>query len=247
MQSKTIPLLIAVLAGNAAVAGDFIDTAPVVSATPIIERISQPRQECYSETAAAPQRAPERSIAAPILGGLAGALLGRQIGHGNGRDVATAVGAAAGAMTGDAVANPDAQRSYTGAAVGAVAGGLLGSQVGNGSGKGASTAAGTIAGAMIGDRVAGRPATAARPVQRCRTVETSQEIVKGYNVVYRYHGRDIATVLPYDPGNTVKLSVGVVSDGVADNGRDFNRRPLPPVSRYEHGDTGTNPNYSYRY
>lgn len=247
MKRKSIPVLVAMIVGGGAIASDFIDTAPVVSATPIIERVSQPRQECYTETAAAPQRPQERSIAAPILGGLAGALLGRQIGHGSGRDVATAVGAAAGAMAGDTVANPDANRSYTGAAVGAVTGGLLGSQVGNGSGKGVTTAAGTIAGAMVGDRVATRQTAAAQPVQRCRTVESSREIIKGYNVVYRYNGRDVATVLPYDPGNTVKVGVGIISDGIADNGRDYNRGPLPPVSRNDNSTPANNTNYNYRY
>ena len=247
MRRKTAPILIATFVAGGAFASDFVDTAPVVAATPIIERVSQPRQECYTETAAAPQRAQERSIAAPILGGIAGALLGRQVGHGSGRDVATAVGAAAGAMTGDAVANPDAYRSYTGTAVGAVTGGLLGSQMGNGRGKAATIAAGTIAGAMVGDRVATRQTAAAQPVQRCRTVESSREIIKGYDVVYRYNGRDIATVLPYDPGNTVKVGVGVISDGVADGGRDYNRDAPRPVSRNDNSTPANNNNYNYRY
>ena len=245
MERRTISLIIAALVSSGAMASDFVDTAQVVAATPILERISEPRQECYTETAAAPQKPQERSIAAPILGGLAGALLGRQVGHGNGRDVATAVGAAVGTMAGDYAANPDSNRSYTGAAVGAVAGGLLGSQVGNGSGKGATTAAGTIAGAMIGDRVATKQTAAAQPVQRCRTVESSREIIKGYNVVYRYNGRDIATTLPYNPGSTVKVGVGIINDGISDSGRDMNRNPLP-VGANEVA-PATSGNYTYRY
>ena len=34
--------------------------------------------------------------------------------------------------------------------------------------------------------------------------------MRGYRVVYRYNGRDIATTMPYDPGHTVRVSVGVV-------------------------------------
>ena len=38
-------------------------------------------------------------------------------------------------------------------------------------------------------------------------------MVQGYNVVYRYNGRDIATRLPYNPGPTVQLGIGVISGG----------------------------------
>ena len=238
MKRKTIAILIIALGSGSAYAADFVDTAPVVAATPIIERVSEPRQECYNETA--PQKQQQRSIAAPILGGLAGALLGRQVGHGSGRDVATAVGAGVGAMAGDYAANPDANRSYTGAAVGAVAGGLLGNQVGNGAGKGATTAAGTIAGAMIGDRVATQQAGTA--AQRCRTIESSREVIRGYDVVYRYNGRDVKTTLPYNPGRTVKVGVGVIDSGVSDSGRD-----TMPMSGVESGAAANSAGYSYRY
>ena len=247
MKRSTIATLIIAIGSGGATAADFVDTAQVVAATPIIERVSEPRQECYTETAAAPQRPQQRSIAGPILGGLAGALLGRQVGHGSGRDVATAVGAGVGAMAGDYAANPDANRSYTGAAVGAVAGGLLGNQVGNGAGKGATTAAGTIAGAMIGDRVATQQTGAgAQPVQRCRTVESSREVIRGYDVVYHYNGRDVRTTLPYNPGRTVKVGVGVIESNVSDSGRDSSRSSMP--MRGSEGEaTANSASYPYRY
>ena len=238
MKRNTIATLIIAIGSGGAYAADFVDTAQVVAATPIIERVSEPRQECYNETA--PQKSQQRSIAAPILGGLAGALLGRQVGHGSGRDVATAVGAGVGAMAGDYAANPDANRSYTGAAVGAVAGGLLGNQVGNGAGKGATTAAGTIAGAMIGDRVATQQTGAA--AQRCRTIESSREVIRGYDVVYRYNGRDVKTTLPYNPGRTVKVGVGVIDSGVSDSGRDS-----MPMSGIDGGAAANSASYPYRY
>lgn len=245
MKRNTIATLIIALGSGGAYAADFVDTAQVVAATPIIERVSEPRQECYNETA--PQKQQQRSIAAPILGGLAGALLGRQVGHGSGRDVATAVGAGVGAMAGDYAANPDANRSYTGAAVGAVAGGLLGNQVGDGRGKAAATAGGAIAGAMIGDRVgAQQTASAGQPVQRCRTIQSTREVIKGYHVVYRYNGRDVTTTLPYNPGSTVKVGVGVIDSGVSDSSRDMNRSPLP-VSSSDTSMPASNANYNYRY
>jgi uncharacterized protein YcfJ len=247
MKRNTIATLIIAIGSGGAYAADFVDTAQVVAATPIIERVSEPRQECYTETAAAPQKPQQRSIAAPILGGLAGALLGRQVGHGSGRDVATVVGAGVGTIAGDYAANPDADRSYTGAAVGAVAGGLLGNQVGNGAGKGATTAAGTIAGAMIGDRVATqKTGAAAQPTQRCRTVESSREVIRGYDVVYRYHGRDVRTTLPYHPGTTVRVGVGVIDSSVSDSGRDTGRGTMP-MSGIESGAAATSANYPYRY
>ena len=247
MKRNAITTLLVAIGSANAYAADFVDTAPVVSATPIIERVSEPRQECYTESAAAPQKPQQRNIVAPILGGVAGALLGRQVGHGNGRDVATAVGAGVGAMAGDYAANPDANRSYTGAAVGAVAGGLLGNQAGNGAGKGATTAAGTIAGAMIGDRVATQNAApGAQPAQRCRTVESTREVIKGYDVVYRYNGRDVKTTLAYNPGAAVRVGVGVIDSRVSDSGRDPGRSALP-ISGAEGGAAASGGNYSYRY
>ncbi len=247
MKYKTIAaMLIAFGSGAATAANDLVDTAPVISAAPVYERVSEPRQECYMESAPARHKPQERSLAAPILGGLAGAVLGRQVGGGSGRDVATAIGAAVGAMSGDYVANPDANRSSTGAMVGATAGGLLGNQAGGGSGKGAATAAGAIAGAIVGDRVATQHSgSAAQPVQRCRTVESWREVIKGYKVVYRYNGRDLATTLPYHPGSSVRVGVGVIHDGVSDAGRDGYRNP-PPVSMTD-TPPANNANFNYRY
>ena len=241
----TITAMIAGLCSSTAfAANDMVDTAQVISAAPIYERVYEPRQECSE--AAAPAQPKERSVIAPILGGLAGALIGRQVGHGNGRDVATAVGAAAGTMAGDAVANPDANRNYTGAAVGAVAGGVLGNQVGNGRGNGVATAAGTIAGTMAGDRLGARTAAAGRPTQNCRTVESSREVIKGYNVVYRFNGRDVTTTMPYDPGNTVKVGFGIIDDGAPAAERETRRDRMSSNSR-DNGPAPAGSNYSYRY
>ena len=44
----------------------------------------------------------------------------------------------------------------------------------------------------------------------CRMVTAEREYVKGYLVIYRYNGRDIATQLPSDPGPTVQVGVGVI-------------------------------------
>ena len=243
-RTTTTAVIAGLCSATAFAASEMVDTAQVISAAPIYERVYEPRQECNEAAPAAQPK--ERSFIAPILGGLAGALIGRQVGHGNGRDVATAVGAAAGTMAGDAVANPDANRNYAGAAVGAVAGGVLGNQVGNGRGNGVATAAGTIAGTMAGDRLGARTASAGRPAQNCRTIESTREVIKGYNVVYRFNGRDVTTTLPYDPGNTVKVGFGIIEDGAPAAERETRRDRMSSNNR-DNGPAPANTNYSYRY
>lgn len=241
-----LTLAAAVLAALPVQAADYTDTARVVSTTPIVERVREPRQECTTE--ALPQRAPqaERGVIAPIIGGVAGALLGSTVGRGSGRDAATAAGAIAGAIAGDRVANPDSDRSMAGSVVGGAAGGLLGAQVGQGNGRTAAAAAGAIAGAVAGDRMDNRQIAEA-PVQRCRTVETIRETTRGYTVVYHYNGRDVTTTLPYDPGPTVRVGVGVIgSDNVAV--APAHAVPAAPVPRYPGpGRHAAPPGYDYRY
>jgi len=256
MLKPRLPLIAAMLVALPAYATDFTDTANVVSATPIVERVREPRQECAPE-APPPQRAPqaERSVLAPIIGGVAGALLGSTIGRGNGRNAATAAGAIAGTIVGDRVANPDSDRSMTGSVVGGAAGGLLGAQVGKGNGSTAAAGAGAIAGAVAGDRIDNRQTASAPPAQRCRTVEITREIVRGYTVVYQYNGRDITTTMPYDPGATLRVGITAIdvenmtpaSTAAMMGGNVREAGPaissaLPPAGRQ------TQPsNYSYRY
>lgn len=238
-----LPLCAASFTTLPALANDYTDTARVVSSTPIIERVREPRQECSVEAAAPRAPQAERSSIAPLIGGVAGALLGSTVGRGSGRDAATAAGAIAGAIVGDRVANPDSERSMTGSVVGGVAGGLLGAQVGQGNGRTAAAAAGAIAGAVAGDRIDNRQVAEA-PVQRCRTVETVRETTRGYTVVYHYNGRDVTTTLPYDPGPTVRVGVGVIgSDNVAVAPPAYITPPRRP-GPVRHA---APPGYDYRY
>lgn len=204
-----------------AYAADYNDTAEVISSAPIYERVTEPRRECSTETvqAAAPK---ERSMAGAVVGGIAGGLLGSQVGGGTGSTVATGAGAVAGAVIGDRVDNPDSNRSATGSVVGGVAGALLGGQIGGGTGNKAATVVGGIVGAVAGDRIANpdQPRGATEQVERCRQVETSREVLKGYNVTYRYNGQEFTTQLPYQPGATVRVRVGlnVINDsGVSES------------------------------
>lgn len=101
-------VLMSVGALGSAGAADFTDTAEVISAAPIYDRVSEPHKECWVETVDDVSYEPRpqgHSVAGPIIGGIAGALLGSRVGGGNGAKVATAAGAITGAVVGDRVAN----------------------------------------------------------------------------------------------------------------------------------------------
>ena len=99
-------------------AADFTDTAKVIRSEPIMERVSEPRQECWNETvsttAEVTRPAPDnRSIGGAVVGGLVGGIVGNQVGQGSGKTAATAAGAIAGAILGDKVGNQGAPATQT--------------------------------------------------------------------------------------------------------------------------------------
>ena len=157
--------LAAVCAGvlSVAAAADFEDTARVLSVSPQVEQVNQPRQECRTEYVTT-QRQQQRGVGGSIVGG--------------------------------------------------VAGGILGNQVGNGSGRTAATAAGAIVGAIVGDRMennaGGGAVVEQQPVQRCYTVDNWQTRNNGYSVTYEYHGHTYTAIMPYDPGERMRVRVSVV-------------------------------------
>ena len=145
------------LAGSAQ-AYDTEGVARVLSVTPRMEQVNQPRQDCRTEYVA------ERGSS-----------------------------------------------GYTGAMTGGIAGGIIGNQIGRGNGQVVATAAGAIIGALTGDRIEQQQggAIASRPVQTCRMVDNWQSRVSGYAVTYEYQGQTYSTVMPYDPGSTVRVQVSV--------------------------------------
>ena len=124
-----------------------------------------------------------------------------------------------------------------GAILGGVAGGLLGSTIGRGNGRVASAAVGAAIGALVGDHIGNRDNGAVavtRPIQHCQTVGNYRQVLTGYQVTYRYNGRNTTVVLPYDPGPRVPIEVGItggagrpayVGPPVARIG--YERRPTP--------------------
>ena len=100
-------------------------------------------------------------------------------------------------------------RSVGGSILGGLAGGILGNQVGGGNGRTAATAAGAIAGAIVGDRVENNQQPGQQAVQQCHTVDNWQSRNNGYAVTYEYNGRTYTSVMPYDPGERVRLRVSL--------------------------------------
>jgi uncharacterized protein YcfJ len=102
-------------------------------------------------------------------------------------------------------------RGIGGSIIGGIAGGLLGNQVGGGSGRTAATAVGAVTGAIVGDRIenSGNATTEQQPVRQCHTVDHWESRTSGYAVTYEYHGRTYTSVMPYDPGDRVKLHISL--------------------------------------
>lgn len=106
MRTRTLPILLVAMLPLGSYAADFTDTAEVISATPIYQQVSEPRQECWTETTTTRQPAQQkRSYSGAVIGGIAGAILGNQVGGGSGKNVATAAGAIGGAIVGDRIDN----------------------------------------------------------------------------------------------------------------------------------------------
>ena len=110
-----------------------------------------------------------------------------------------------------------APRSATPTVLGAIIGGVIGHQIGTGHSRNVGTAAGAVLGASIGHDVSMQNARAeTRSVERCEVnnVRSWEERIDGYRVAYRYHGRVYNTVMPYDPGERVRVRVGQEVDVV---------------------------------
>ena len=163
-----------------AFAESFTDSAQVVSVRAAMDRIPVNREECWSEQ----RRGYEE----------------RQVTR---QDNGAPIGA--------------------GTVIGAIAGGVIGHQFGNSSGgRDRGTAAGAIVGGLVGNQVdrdnnnyapsqsvevERRPVT--RDVERCRTIQEVREVPVGYDVTYRYGGREFVTRMPFDPGRRLRVAVDV--------------------------------------
>jgi len=178
---KTLALaaLAAILAPFAASADGFNDSAPVLSVRPVTEHVPVNREECWSEH----RRGYEETRVTRQDNGAA-------IGPG------TVLGAIAGGVIGHQFGESSGGRDR-GTAAGAIVGGLVGNQIDRQNGAPPSEVT----------EVERRPVT--REVQRCRTVQEVRDVVAGYDVRYRYAGREFVTRMPYDPGRRIHVAIDV--------------------------------------
>ncbi len=105
--------------------------------------------------------------------------------------------------------------------VGGVVGGVVGNRIGRRrDGRGALTIAGTLLGAAVGHRIQRAPRHHPPPPpprtyitteRRCevRTEYRTEERIEGYDVTYRYSGREFTTRMDHDPGERVRVRVRV--------------------------------------
>jgi uncharacterized protein YcfJ len=111
--------------------------------------------------------------------------------------------------------NPRRSSSATPEIVGGIIGGVVGNQFGSGRGKGLATVAGAVLGGSIAHDIKKRHAygydTYTEPVERCEIQRDyyEEERVVGYDVEYRYNGRNYRTRMDRDPGNKVRVRVKV--------------------------------------
>ena len=73
------PLLLTALAAPT-FAADYMDSAPVISRVPVYQTVSEPQQQCWTESVTSYEE--RRSPGGAILGGITGGLIGNTIGRG---------------------------------------------------------------------------------------------------------------------------------------------------------------------
>ena len=83
---------------------DAANYAEVISATPALETVSVPRQECHDVLVEQqePTKDPKQ-IAGTVAGAVIGGVLGNQVGGGSGKKIATVGGAVAGGYAGNKI------------------------------------------------------------------------------------------------------------------------------------------------
>lgn len=103
------------------------------------------------------------------------------------------------------------EKRIAGTVLGGVAGGLLGSQIGGGSGKKVATVLGAAGGAYAGNQVQKgmqQRDTNSTTERRCKTVNVRSEKRVGYDVTYRYEGKQDTVRMSYNPGKQIPVVKG---------------------------------------
>ena len=217
--SATISAALLSLA-TVATAQQHNDTATVISATPIMEKVSTPRRDCTTEQVTAyEERRTPRAVREEII---------EQRSEPKGVGAGTVLGAILGGVVGHQFGNSSGGRDR-GTAVGAVLGGVIGNNIENDTSR--NDGSGYRTATRQGYDVERVPVS--RDVQRCNTVQEYRDVVRGYDVKFRYNGRDYTTRMDQDPGTTIAVNVAVrpvTSTYVAPVSTRDNQ-PVPSYSR----------------
>lgn len=103
------------------------------------------------------------------------------------------------------------ERRVAGTVLGGVAGGLLGSQIGGGSGKQVATVVGAVAGAYGGNQVQKnmQQSDVTKTTEtRCKTTQVRSDKLLGYDVTYRYQGKQDTVRMAQRPGQQIAMRDG---------------------------------------
>lgn len=101
----------------------------------------------------------------------------------------------------------------TGTVIGGVAGGVLGNQIGKGTGKTLATVGGAAGGAYVGNQVQKsmqKSDVVTTTKRSCKTVYDKTQKVVGYDVTYRFEGKEGVVRTTFKPGSTLPVKDGQV-------------------------------------
>lgn len=101
----------------------------------------------------------------------------------------------------------------TGTVIGGVAGGVLGNQIGKGTGKTLATVGGAAGGAYVGNQVQKsiqKSDVVTTTKRSCKTVYDRLQKVVGYDVTYRFEGKERVVRTSFKPGPTLPVKNGQV-------------------------------------
>lgn len=118
---------------------------------------------------------------------------------------------------------PKDEHRVAGTVIGAVVGGVVGNQFGGGNGRTLATAAGAAAGGYAGNQIQDRMQkgnTYTTTEQKCETVYDVETKQLGYQVKYRFGGKESTVRMDHDPGKRLEMADGkpVLQDAAESRG-----------------------------
>lgn len=106
---------------------------------------------------------------------------------------------------------PKDEHRIAGTVIGAVVGGVVGNQFGGGNGKKLATVAGAAAGGYAGNQVQDRVQkgnTYTTTERKCETVYDIETKQVGYEVRYRFDGKESIVRMDHEPGERLEIADG---------------------------------------